>query len=131
VVNEQLAEVNNETQVEATNHLNSEDVIPHQQAHTQADSKQARIATAVAKAKTKREAQKAANSQDVPNLEAINKKKPNQIPPAQKVDDNKTSSPDELANTEAQQVEVKKRRIAVAVAKAKAKKAAEKNDKLL
>jgi electron transport complex protein RnfC len=47
------------------------------------------------------------------------------------VDDNKTSSPDELANTEAQQVEVKKRRIAVAVAKAKAKKAAEKNDKLL
>jgi electron transport complex protein RnfC len=131
VVNEQLAEVNNETQVEATNHLNSEDVIPHQQAHTQADSKQARIATAVAKAKTKREAQKAANSQDVPNLEAINKKNPNQIPPAQKVDDNKTSSPDELANTEAQQVEVKKRRIAVAVAKAKAKKAAEKNDKLL
>ena len=131
LVNEQLAKVNNETQVEATNHLNLEDVMPHQQEPTQADSKPARIAIAVAKAKAKREAQKIANSQDVANLEAINKKTPNQILPAQKLDDNKTSSPDELTSTEAQQVEEKKRRIAVAVAKAKAKKAAEKNDKLL
>jgi electron transport complex protein RnfC len=43
-----------------------------------------------------------------------------------KVDYTKTSSPVELAKIEAQQIEMKRRRIAAAVAKAKAKKAAEK-----
>ncbi|GAC18451.1 electron transport complex subunit RsxC [Paraglaciecola arctica] len=82
------------------------------------DSKQAKIAAAVAKAKAKREAQKAANSQVA--AEPVS---------AAKVDNIKTVSADELVKTEEQQIDMKKRRIAAAVAKAKAKKAAEKADK--
>jgi electron transport complex protein RnfC len=82
------------------------------------DSKQAKIAAAVAKAKAKREAQKIANSQTAPNSASV-----------AKVDTIKTDSSVELVNTEEQQIEMKKRKIAAAVAKAKAKKAAEKADK--
>jgi electron transport complex protein RnfC len=82
---------------------------------TAADIKQAKIAAAVAKAKAKREAQKLVRNQDHPN----------QVPD-QKINNTDTNNALEPADTEAQQVEMKKRRIAAAVAKAKAKKAAEK-----
>mgnify|MGYP003650940647 FL=1 len=91
---------------------------PQHQEPTKADSKQAKIAAAVAKAKAKREAKKIANNQDAPN----------QVPAA-KVDNTETNSPVEQAKTEAQQIDMKKRKIAAAVAKAKAKKAAGKADK--
>jgi electron transport complex protein RnfC len=45
---------------------------------------------------------------------------------AAKVDDSTTDNSVELAKTEEQQIDMKKRRIAAAVAKAKAKKSAEK-----
>jgi electron transport complex protein RnfC len=82
------------------------------------NTKQAKIAAAVAKAKAKREAQKTANG--------LTSTKPE---PVAKVDNIKIDSSDELANTEEQQIDMKKRKIAAAVAKAKAKKAAEKADK--
>jgi electron transport complex protein RnfC len=93
-------------------------VSPPNDKPTIAASKQAKIAAAVAKAKAKREIQKAANSQAV--TEPVS---------AAKVDNIITGSADELVKTEEQQIDMKKRRIAAAVAKAKAKKAAEKADK--
>jgi electron transport complex protein RnfC len=90
-------------------------VAPQPQERRLADSKQAKIAAAVAKAKAKREAQKIANSQDEPSPVS-----------AAKVDDSTTDNSVELAKTEEQQIDMKKRRIAAAVAKAKAKKSAEK-----
>jgi electron transport complex protein RnfC len=82
---------------------------------TKANTKQAKIFAAVAKAKAKLEAQKIANNQDTPNQA-----------PAAKMNSTETNSPVELVSPEEQLVEKKKRRIAAAVAKAKAKKAAEK-----
>jgi electron transport complex protein RnfC len=82
---------------------------------TKANTKQAKIFAAVAKAKAKLEAQKIANNQDTPNQA-----------PATKLNSTETNSPVELVSPEEQLVEKKKRRIAAAVAKAKAKKAAEK-----
>ena len=120
-VDEQLAKVNNQVQVEVTNKVTPEYVSPHQQGQSEADSKQARITAAVAKAKAKREAQKIINNQGMQD----------KIPLAQNVNNAEIDTPVRLVNTEAQQVEMKKHRITVAVAKAKAKKAAEKNDKLL
>jgi electron transport complex protein RnfC len=90
-------------------------VAPQPQERRLADSKQAKIAAAVAKAKAKREAQKIANSQDEPSPVS-----------AAKVDNSTTENSVELAKTEEQQIDMKKRRIAAAVAKAKAKKSAEK-----
>jgi electron transport complex protein RnfC len=109
---------------------------PQRPEPTDVDSKQVRIAAAVAKAKAKREAQNTVNEQgtshlSVQELEAKNEKSLNQTSPVHRVTNGKADSPLEPVNTEEQQIEMKKRRIAVAVAKAKAKKAAEKTDKLL
>jgi electron transport complex protein RnfC len=114
---------------------------PQRPEPTDVDSKQVRITAAVAKAKAKREAQNTANEQgtshlSVQELEAKNEKSLNQTSPVQtspvrRVTNGEADSPFEPVNTEEQQIEMKKRRIAVAVAKAKAKKAAEKTDKLL
>lgn len=90
-------------------------VAPQNQEPPLADSKQAKIAAAVAKAKAKRKAQKIANSQDEPSPVSV-----------AKVDNSTTDNSVELAKTEEQKIDMKKRRIAAAVAKAKAKKSAEK-----
>ncbi|WP_339722991.1 electron transport complex subunit RsxC [uncultured Paraglaciecola sp.] len=82
------------------------------------DSKQAKIAAAVAKAKAKRNAQKAGNDLAAPKSAS-----------APKVENSETDNSVELAKTEEQQIDMKKRKIAAAVAKAKAKRAAEKADK--
>jgi electron transport complex protein RnfC len=57
-VDGQLAKVNNQVQVEDTNTVIPEDVIPHQQEQDKTDSKQARITAAVAKANAKKAAEK-------------------------------------------------------------------------
>jgi electron transport complex protein RnfC len=103
------------TQADVTDSLLSAVVAPQTQEPTLADSKQAKIAAAVAKAKAKREAQKIANSQDESSPVS-----------AAKVDNSTTDNSVELAKTEEQQIDMKKRRIAAAVTKAKAKKSAEK-----
>ena len=124
-VDEQLAKVDNQVQVEVTNTVIPEDVIPHQQQQVKADNKQVRITAAVAKARAKRDAQKITNNQSTSDKTA----------PAQKLNNTETDNPVDLVNIEEQQVEIKKRKIAVAVAKVNAKKAAEKaaekNDPLL
>jgi electron transport complex protein RnfC len=103
------------TRADVTGSPLSADVASQTQVPTLADSKQAKIAAAVAKAKAKREAQKVANSQDEASPES-----------AAKVDNSTTDNSVELAKTEEQQIDMKKRRIAAAVTKAKAKKSAEK-----
>jgi electron transport complex protein RnfC len=103
------------TQADVTDSLLSAVVAPQTQEPSLADSKQAKIAAAVAKAKAKREAQKIANSQDESSPVS-----------AAKVDNSTTDNSVELAKTEEQQIDMKKRRIAAAVTKAKAKKSAEK-----
>jgi electron transport complex protein RnfC len=114
-VTKQPAVTQKNTQTEVTESVTQVDVTPRLQEPAEADSKQAKIVAAVAKAKAKREAQKLANDQDTPNQA-----------PAAKINNTEINTPDELVKTEEQQVEMKKRRIAAAVAKAKAKKAAEK-----
>jgi electron transport complex protein RnfC len=106
------SQVNTQTKVKE---IVSAGVTPQNGEQSKADMKQAKIAAAVAKAKAKREAQKATNKEGA-------------LPPTAtiKVNSTETNSPIELAKTEEQQIEMKKRRIAAAVAKAKAKKAAEK-----
>jgi electron transport complex protein RnfC len=103
------------TQADVTGNPLSADVASQTQEPNLADSKQAKIAAAVAKAKAKREAQKIANSQDEPSPMS-----------AAKVDNSNTDNSVKLARTEEQQIDMKKRRIAAAVTKAKAKKSAEK-----
>jgi electron transport complex protein RnfC len=103
------------TQADVTDSKLSADVASQPQESTQADNKQAKIAAAVAKAKAKRAAQKIANSQNTPSPVA-----------AVKMNNSNTDNSVELAKTEEQQIDMKKRRIAVAVTKAKAKKSAEK-----
>ncbi|MFT6952416.1 MAG: electron transport complex protein RnfC [Paraglaciecola sp.] len=103
------------TQADVTDSPLSAVVAPQNQEPPLADSKQAKIAAAVAKAKAKREAKKIANSQDEPSPVS-----------AAKVDNSTTDNSVELAKTEEQQIDMKKRRIAAAVTKAKAKKSAEK-----
>jgi len=90
-------------------------IAPLNQEPDKAEIKQAQIAAAVAKAKAKREVQKIAKSQELPNQTS-----------AAKVNNTVTESPVERLKTEEQQIEMKKRRIAAAVAKAKAKKATQK-----
>jgi len=114
VATEQLAKTQKNIRAEVTPAV----IAPQHQEPTKADSKQAKIAAAVAKAKAKREAKKITNNQDAPNQVT-----------AANVDNTETNSPVEQAKTEAQQIEMKKRKIAAAVAKAKAKKATEKADK--
>ena len=108
------------TQTEVTNNASSVVKVTTMES-TKADIKQAKISAAVAKAKAKRQAQKMANDQSTPNQTSATK-----ATKATKANNTKTNSPVEQANTEDQQVEIKKRRIAAAVAKAKAKRAAEK-----
>lgn len=106
------AKINSQTN--KSNTAAPEVVTPQQQEPAKVDSKQAKIAAAVAKAKAKREAQKNANSQDLPNQELVTKGS-----------NNRTDSTDAISTSEEQPIDMKKRRIAAAVAKAKAKKAAE------
>lgn len=103
------------TQVEVTESKSSDVTSPLPQEPSVAEIKKAKIAAAVAKAKAKRQAQKIAKTQDTENQT-----------PAANVNNSKTSSHVELATTEEQKMDIKKRRISAAVAKAKAKKAAEK-----
>jgi electron transport complex protein RnfC len=111
---EQTTKTPKNTQAEVTDSVSTIAVAQNMES-TAADMKQAKIAAAVAKAKAKREAQKLSKNQ----------KPPNQVP-AEKINNTETNNALEPAETEAQQVEMKKRRIAAAVTKAKAKKAAEK-----
>jgi electron transport complex protein RnfC len=117
-VKKQPSKVSKSTKTVVTDSVPKAVVAPLNEKPTIADNKQAKIAAAVAKAKAKREAQKAANSQVTAEPES-----------AVKVDNIKTDGSDELVKTEEQQIDMKKRKIAAAVAKAKAKKAAEKADK--
>jgi electron transport complex protein RnfC len=111
---EQTTKIPKNTQAEVTDSVSTIAVAQNMES-TAADMKQAKIAAAVAKAKAKREAQKLSKNQ----------KPPNQVP-AEKINNTETNNALEPAETEAQQIEMKKRRIAAAVTKAKAKKAAEK-----
>lgn len=115
VVSEQPSQAKQKTQAGVTDNLLSTNATPQPQEPTKADSKQAKIAAAVAKAKAKRAAKNIVNSHDVSN----------QAPDAEVIE-TQTNISVELDNTEDQQIDMKKRRIATAVAKAKAKKAAEK-----
>jgi electron transport complex protein RnfC len=90
-----------------------------QQEPTETYLKQAKITTAVAKAKAKREIQKIATDQYTPN-----QTKNQEL--AEKMSSIATNDPAELTNTEEQDIDMKRRRITAAVAKAKAKKAAHK-----
>jgi electron transport complex protein RnfC len=103
------------TQAGDTDSPFSADVASQPQESTQADNKRAKITAAVAKAKSKREAQKIANSQnDTSPVTAV------------KMNNSNTDNSVDLAKTGEQQIDIKKRRIAAAVTKAKAKKSAEK-----
>jgi electron transport complex protein RnfC len=103
------------TQAGDTDSPLSADVASQPQESTQADNKRAKITAAVAKAKSKREAQKIANSQnDTSPVTAV------------KMNNSNTDNSVDLAKTGEQQIDIKKRRIAAAVTKAKAKKSAEK-----
>jgi electron transport complex protein RnfC len=117
VTTEQPAESQNNIQTDINDNVPPTVAAPLHQEPAKTDTKQAKIAAAVAKAKAKREAQKVANNQDVKI----------QVPVAKVNSPETNSSVEKTANTEAQQIEIKKRRIAAAVAKAKAKKAAEKD----
>ena len=110
----QASEVKMKDQADVNHSLHTADVSPQPQKQVITDSKQLKITTAVAKAKAKHEAQKIANSQDVPNPV-----------PAAKVNSPQTNISVEPAKTQEQQIDMKKRRIAAAVAKAKAKKSAQ------
>jgi electron transport complex protein RnfC len=90
-----------------------------QQEPTETYQKQAKITTAVAKAKAKREIQRIATDQYTPN-----QTKNQEL--AEKVSSIETNNPAELIKTEEQDIDMKRRRITAAVAKAKAKKAAHK-----
>jgi electron transport complex protein RnfC len=92
-----------------------------QQEPTETYRKQAKITTAVAKAKAKREIQRIATDQYTPN-----QTKNQEL--AEKVSSIETNNPAELIKTEEQDIDIdmKRRRISAAVAKAKAKKAAHK-----
>jgi electron transport complex protein RnfC len=92
-----------------------QDVVSKKNKPTQADDRQAKITSAVAKAKSKHETQKCSHGQDTSNpaVEAQMKSTEAEISV-------------ELDKTEEQLIDMKKRRITAAVAKAKAKKAAEK-----
>ncbi|PKH00557.1 electron transport complex subunit RsxC [Paraglaciecola sp. MB-3u-78] len=114
LVSEQSPQAKVNTQADVTDSRPTADVSQQHQEPNKADSKQAKIAAAVAKAKAKREAQKISNSDTASNPA-----------PAAKVNSPQTKISVELAKTEEQQIDMKKRRIAAAVAKAKAKKAAE------
>jgi electron transport complex protein RnfC len=103
------------TQAGDTDSPLSADVASQPQESTQADNKRAKITAAVAKAKSKREAQKISNSQnDTSPVTAV------------KMNNSNTDNSIDLAKTGEQQIDIKKRRIAAAVTKAKAKKSAEK-----
>ena len=110
----QASEVKMKDQADVNHSLHTADVSLQYQKQVITDSKQLKITTAVAKAKAKHEAQKIANSQDVPNPV-----------PAAKVNSPQTNISVEPAKTQEQQIDMKKRRIAAAVAKAKAKKSAQ------
>jgi electron transport complex protein RnfC len=114
LVSEQSPQAKVNTQADVTDSRPTADVSQQHQEPNKANSKQAKIAAAVAKAKAKREAQKISNSDTASNPA-----------PAAKVNSPQTKISVELAKTEEQQIDMKKRRIAAAVAKAKAKKAAE------
>ncbi len=90
-----------------------------QQEPTETYRKQAKITTAVAKAKAKLEIQRIATDQYTPN-----QTKNQEL--AEKVSSIETNNPAELIKTEEQDIDMKRRRITAAVAKAKAKKAAHK-----
>jgi electron transport complex protein RnfC len=113
-VSEQPPQAKVNTQADVTDSGPVADVSLQHQEPNKADSKQAKIAAAVAKAKAKREAKKISNSDAASNSG-----------PAAKVNSPQTKISVELAQTEEQQIDMKKRKIAAAVAKAKAKKAAE------
>jgi electron transport complex protein RnfC len=119
VIVKQTTQAPKNTQNEARDSA-AQDVVPPQKLESNTDTKQTKITTAVAKAKAKREAQKTANSQDPPAQVSAAKMN------ATIMNTTIMNSSDELAKTEAQQIDIKKRRIAAAVAKAKAKKTAEK-----
>jgi electron transport complex protein RnfC len=108
----QAREVKMKNQADFNHSLHTADVSLQYQKQVITDSEQLKITTAVAKAK--HEAQKIANSQDVPNPV-----------PAAKVNSPQTNISVEPAKTQEQQIDMKKRRIAAAVAKAKAKKSAQ------
>ena len=110
----QASEVKMKDQADVNHSLHTADVSLQYQKQVITDSKQLKITAAVAKAKAKHEAQKIANSQDVPNPV-----------PAAKVNSPQTNISVEPAKTQEQQIDMKKRRIAAAVAKAKAKKSAQ------
>jgi electron transport complex protein RnfC len=114
VLSEQPTQANVKTQADVTDNLLTPDVATQPQEQTKADSKQAQITAAVAKAKAKRVAKNIADSPDASNQA-----------PAANMNDTKTNISVEPTNIEEQPIDMKKRRIAAAVAKAKAKKAAE------
>jgi electron transport complex protein RnfC len=107
------------TQADVTDSLLSADIGSQPEESTQVDNKQAKIVAAVAKAKTKRAAQKIAKSQNDPSPLT-----------AAKMYNSNIGNSVELAKTEEHHLDMKKRRItaAVAKAKAKAKRSAEKAD---
>jgi electron transport complex protein RnfC len=105
------------TQADVTDSLLSADIGSQPQESTQVDNKQAKIVAAVAKAKTKRAAQKIAKSQNDPSPLT-----------AAKMYNSNIGNSVELAKTEEHHLDMKKRRITAAVAKAKAKRSAEKAD---
>lgn len=111
---EPTKETQNDTHAEVTSN-----VLPIVDANTietaKVDTKQAKISAAVAKAKAKRGSQKITQNQSTPNHT-----------PVAKINNTEINSSVESVNTQEQQIDIKKRRIAAAVAKAKAKKAAEK-----
>jgi electron transport complex protein RnfC len=105
------------TQADVTDSLLSADIGSQPEESTQVDNKQAKIVAAVAKAKTKRAAQKIAKSQNDPSPLT-----------AAKMYNSNIGNSVELAKTEEHHLDMKKRRITAAVAKAKAKRSAEKAD---
>ena len=117
VVTKQPAKEQINTQTKVTDNSSSTAVSAQTQstAVDVANTKKAKIAAAVAKAKAKREAQKLTTEGSLPNQE-----------PEAKVNTSQINITVEPIQTEEQQIDMKKRRIAVAVAKAKAKKAAAK-----
>lgn len=103
-----------DTQPQLTDYA-PQDVVSKKHPPTMADDKQAKITSAVAKAKAKRETQKSSHSQDTSNPAEVAQMKSTEAEISV-----------ELDKTEEQLIDMKKRRITAAVAKAKAKKAAEK-----
>jgi electron transport complex protein RnfC len=133
-VSKQPSEAKMKEQADVNHSHHTADISLQHQKPVKTDNKQLKITSALVRAKAKREAQKNPSSHDAlnpePEANVDAQKNPSSYDalnpePEANVNSPQTNISEELAKTEKQQSDIKRRRITVAVAKAKAKKAAQ------